>query len=109
MKKKIFLLIAMVILLTGCTNNYNLKLMFDGSIKEESMIKETSKNLIDAEKITDSNKEEIDEILKSIKDVIGIDVNLDKVVYNDDSIEYNLKSNYSSFEDYKTNSQIVGL
>ena len=109
MKKKIFILIVMAFLLTGCTNNYNVRLMFDGSIKEESNIRAESETLIGDKKITDSNKEEIVEILKSVKDVLGIDVNLEKVKYNEDSIEYNLKDNYSSFEDYKTNSQIVGL
>ena len=88
MKKKIFILIVMVFLLTGCTNNYNVRLMFDGSIKEESNIRAESETLIGDKKITDSNKEEIVEILKSIKDVLGIDVNLEKVKYQYNNIIY---------------------
>ena len=97
MKKfRIFFLLIIVLLFTGCTGEYNLTFNKDLSVEEEINV------LIE-------NENDNDEKTYQLFDKIGASQEDYKVVIIDDNIKVVYKKKYDSFEDYYLNSNIYKM
>ena len=101
-KRNIILLLFIAFLLTGCTFNYDAKIMLDGSVEESVNNKTYVKEIFDAEKI---NKEALKKVTDRYLDNLGVKAN--KVTYKDDSVTVSLSNKYESIDDFAEKSGAI--
>ena len=90
---KVFLIILLVVIMTGCSGNYNLKINEDLSLEEE----------LDISIPNDDNAYQ-----KTLNIFENNNINKDKynVVISDNKVKINYKDKFSSIEDYILNSKV---
>lgn len=101
MKKKFKLLVILIgsLLLTGCTFQYNVKIMLDGKVNE-------SANLFDGETTAESKKEFLSVVDENLK-LVNFNTDSKKLIYDNNFIGINLQKGYSNIKNYARQSKAI--
>ena len=95
--KKNILLLVIVFLLTGCTFNYDTKIMLDGSVRENVNDKTYVSEMFDEDTVSVSK-----DILKktTLYYLDTLNVKADDITYKDDSVTVFLTNVYDSVDSF---------
>ncbi len=106
MKKKIILLLIMVLLLTGCQAEYNLKINFNGTVSENLSFM-VSQSVLRFDDMGDSPQDFTDSFAKIINAKSGSgEYHISKII-NDDTMGFIASKNYKDLKRYIMYSSFV--
>ena len=96
---KLFFLLVVLMMVTGCTFEYNIKIMFNGKVNE-------SVNLFDGKTIVKYKKDFLSYADKNLK-LFNIDFDEKSAVYDGNLVGIKLKKNYANLNDYVRQNKAV--
>ena len=103
-KRNIILLVIITFLLTGCTFNYDAKIMLDGSVEENVNDKTYVKEIFNVESI---EKEILKKATLSYLD--NLEVKADNIEYKDDSVTASVYNRYEDINNYVDKSNAIKI
>ena len=101
-KNRLILILIISFLLTGCTFNYDTKIMLDGSVKEKINTKTFGSEIFEEDSY---NKDVLKKTTESYLKLSQIKA--EEIAYNDDSVKVFVTNSYESIDDYSKNSKAI--
>ena len=101
-KYKILLIIVLAFILTGCTANYETKIMLDGSIKESINTNTFGYEIFKEEQYTkDALKKATESYLKLSQ------IKAKNIIYKDDGVKVYVTNSYQNIKEFSNNSKAI--